>query len=87
MVISAVVAVALGLAPIEDVGKPQLIQVDRSMAEAIGRYTQFVDKAGRTHVRGFDRLGRAYDLTIYSNGHVQGQAGSWDVSFDVKDAA
>ena len=87
MVISAVVAVALGLASVDDGKKPQLIQVDKSVAAAIGRYTQSVDKAGRTHVRGFDRFGRAYDLTIDGNGHVQGQAGSWDVSFDVRDAA
>jgi len=87
MMMSAVVAIALGVAPVPESGSPQLVQVDAKMAAQIGRYRQFTDRSGKTHVRGFDRLGRAYDLTIDKNGHVQGQAGNWDVSFDVTDAA
>jgi hypothetical protein len=88
MIIGTVVAVALGLTPVKESKSPQLVQVDEAkIAAEIGRYTQSVGKDGKTHIRGFDRLGRAYDLTIDVNGHVQGDAGAWYVSFDVKDAA
>jgi hypothetical protein len=88
MLIGTVVAVALGLAPMNESKTPQLVQVDEAkIAAQIGRYTQKVGRDGKTHIRGFDRLGRAYDLTMDANGHVQGDVGVWYVSFDVKDAA
>ena len=88
MIITSVVAVALGLTPVRESKSPQLVQVDEAkIAAQIGRYTQEVGRDGRTHVRGFDRLGRAYDLAIDSKGHVDGEVGVWNVSFDVKDAA
>lgn len=88
MVISAIVAVALGVAPVKESNSPQLVQVDEArIAAQIGRYKESRGKDGKTHVRGFDRLGRAYDLAIDANGHVQGQVGNWDVTFDVQDAA
>ena len=87
MMISAIVAVALGLTPVTESKSPQLVRVDEKIAAQIGKYKQFEGKDGKTHVRGFDRLGRSYDLSIDAAGHVTGQAGSWDVSFDVADAA
>lgn len=88
MMMSAVVAVALGLTPVKDSASPQVVTFDEAqIARQIGRYKQFTGKDGTTHVRGFDQLGRAYDLAIDSNGHVTGEAGSWYVTFDVKDAA
>ena len=87
MIISAIVAVALGLTPVKESSAPQLVEVDQKTVAAIGRYSQFTDKDGRTHVRGFDRLGRAYDIAIDSNGHVEGDVGDWHVVYDVTDAA
>ncbi len=88
MLLSTVVAVAVGVAPIKEVGTPQLVHVDEArIAAQVGRFTQSLGKNGTTHVRGFDRLGRAYDLAIDSKGHVQGQVGDWNVTFDVRDAA
>lgn len=87
MMMSAVVAVALGLTPVTESKSPQLVQVDDRIAAKVGRYKQFTGKDGKTHVRGFDRLGRAYDLAIDSKGHVQGDVGNWYVTFDVRDAA
>jgi len=87
MIISAVVAVALGLTPVKESGAPQLVRIDDRTAAAIGRYQQFTGKDGKTHVRGFDRLGRAYDLAIDSKGHVEGEVGDWHVTYDVSDAA
>ena len=87
MVVSGIVAIALGLTPVAESKSPQLVQVDEKIAAQVGKYEQFVGKDGKTHVRGFDRLGRAYDLTIDAQGHVTGQAGSWEVSFDAADPA
>jgi hypothetical protein len=88
MLIGTVVAVALGLAPMNESKAPQLVKVDESrIAAQIGHYTQEVREDGKTRIRGFDRLGRAYDLTMDASGHVQGDVGAWYVSFYVKDAA
>ena len=38
MIISAVVAVALGLTPVKESSAPQLVQIDASTAAAVGRY-------------------------------------------------
>ena len=88
MLISTIVAVAIGITPVKDSGSPQLVQVDEArIAEQVGKFTQESRKDGSTRVRGFDRLGRAYELAIDSKGHVDGQVGDWNVTFDVKDAA
>jgi hypothetical protein len=88
MLISTIVAVAVGITPIKESGSPQLVQVDEAkIAEQVGRFTQETRKDGSTRVRGFDRLGRAYELAVDSKGHVQGHVGDWVVTFDVKEAA
>ena len=87
MLISTVVAVALGLTPVNESKSPQLVQVDDKVAAQIGHYQQFTGRDGRTHVRGFDRLGRAYDIAVDAKGHVDGQIGDWFVSFDAADPA
>ena len=87
MLISAVVAVALGLTPVKESRAPQLVRVDDKIAAQIGRYKQYTGKDGRTHVYGYDRLGTAYDLAIDSKGHVEAQVGNWFVTFDAVDAA
>jgi hypothetical protein len=88
MIIGAVVAVALGLTPVKESAEPQLVNFDAAkIAAQVGRYQQYAGKDGKTHVRGFDQLGRGYDLTIDANGHVEGTAGDLYVTFNVKDAA
>ncbi|WP_155264323.1 hypothetical protein [Sphingomonas segetis] len=86
MMISAIVAVALGLTPVTESKSPQLVEVDDKIAARIGKYEQLAGRDGKTRVRGFDRLGRAYDLSIDANGHVTGQVGNWEVTFDAADA-
>jgi hypothetical protein len=88
MIISAIVAVAVGVTPVEYSNAPQTVKFDeKKIAAQVGPYAQSVRKDGSTQVHGFDRLGRAYNLNITANGHVTGQVGSWDVTFDVTDAA
>jgi len=88
MIMSAVLAVALGLAPVKDSGSPQLVRFNEAdVASQVGRYRQFTGKDGKTHLRGFDRLGRAYDIAVDANGHVEGEVGEWHVSYDVTDPA
>lgn len=88
MLISTIVAVALGVAPVKESNETQRVEIDESrIAAQVGRYTQSLGKDGKTHVRGFDRLGRSYDLAIDSRGHVEGRVGDFNVTFDVKDAA
>lgn len=87
MIISTVVAVALGLIPVKESKSPQLVQPDDKVAAQIGRYEQFIGRDRRTHIRGYDRLGRSYDIAIDSKGHVDGEVGEWLVSFDASDPA
>jgi hypothetical protein len=87
MLMSAVLAVALGLTPVKEDGRPELVQVDPQATEMIGRYSQTVDSRGRTHVRGFDRLGRAYELTLDGKGNVEGSVGAWAVEFHITQAS
>ena len=85
MLISAIVAVALGVAPVNSSSR-QIVSVDEAkVAKQIGRYTQSKGKDGKTYIRGFDRRGRAYNLAIDAKGHVQGQVGNYDIAFDVQD--
>ena len=87
MLTSAVLAIALGVAPINESTAPQLVSYDEATVSAqVGRYKQSIRKDGSTEVRGIDRLGRVYHLTIAANGHVAGEVGDWYVTFDVKDA-
>jgi len=88
MMIGTVVAIALGLTPVTESKSPQTVAVDETkIAAKIGHYKQYAGKDGKTYVRGFDRAGRAYDLSIDTNGHVQGRVGNMDITFDVRDAA
>lgn len=86
MLMTTILAVALGYAPVKE-GVAQIVIPDASLELMVGRYSQTVDKTGRTHVRGFDRLGRAYDLTLDGAGKVEGSVGDWYVTLQVKDAS
>ena len=88
MMMNAVLAVALGLTPVNPNGAPQTIRVSDSAIAQIGSYTQSIDRKGRTHLNGVDhRTGAPYDFTVEANGDVQGTLGPWNVSFNVKDAS
>ncbi len=83
MIISAVLTVALGLTPVRETNEPQVINFDEARLSAqLGSYQQTVRDDGSVQVSGFDRSGRAYKLTISTSGHVTGEVGDWDVTFD-----
>lgn len=89
MLMNAVLAVALGLAPMKVGQQVQVIQYKASdYAGLIGRYSQSVDKRGTTHLTGFDRLtGKPFDLAVAQDGHVAGNVGDMYITFEISERA
>jgi hypothetical protein len=80
---TTVIAVALGLAPIPANGTVQLVGADTE--KMIGQYSETVDDTGTTHLRGVNRKnGQIYHITVNPYGRVEGSVGDWTVSFNVK---
>ena len=84
MIMSTVVAVALGLTPVQNDGLAQLIAGDYSAK--VGRYSQFTDHRGTTYLYGHDRRGVAYKLVMDKHGYVEGEVGDRQVNFRVQEA-
>jgi len=89
MIMNAVLAVALGLAPVKSGQQVQVIQYNATdYAGLIGRYHQSTDRSGTTHLTGFDRLtGRPFDIAVADNGRVEGTVGELYVTFKVSQRA
>jgi hypothetical protein len=89
MIMNAVLAVALGLAPTSPTEATQTFRYDaRDYAGLIGRYSQSTDGRGTTHLRGFDRLtGKPFDLAVAEDGRVEGSVGDNVVTFTISEAA
>lgn len=79
---STIVAVALGLTPVNADGTVQ--PISEREAHMIGRYSEFIDDTGTTHLRGMNRMtGELFDLTVNPQGRVEGSVGGWVVTFQV----
>jgi len=89
MLMNAVLAVALGLAPIKAGHDAQVIHYrPGDYAGLIGRYSQATDSRGTTYLRGFDRLtGRPFDIAVAKDGQVEGSVGDMYVTFHVSEGA
>ena len=89
MIMNAVLAVALGLAPMKSGQEVQVIQFNPSdYSGLIGRYNQSTDRGGTTHLSGFDRLtGRPFDIAVAKDGRVEGTVGETYVTFNVSEGA
>jgi hypothetical protein len=89
MTMNAILAVALGLTPVNYSDAPQTIRVDEAQAaKQVGHYVQSVDSKGRTRLSGFDRRsGSPYEVTVDQRGNVQGTVGPWYVTFKVEPAS
>ncbi len=86
MLMTTVVAIALGLAPVDRDGS--VAPSRDNYASIVGRYTQTVDRDGNTRLRGFNRLnGAPYDLKVRKDGRVEGDVGAFYVTFGVKEVA
>jgi hypothetical protein len=84
MIIATVVAVALGLAPVNESKASETVSGDYS--KAIGLYSQTVDRRGTSHVRGIDSRGVPYELMLDKRGNVEATVGDRVVSFRVQEA-
>ena len=83
---STIVAVALGLVPVQSDGTVQLIS--DTDQRRVGSYQENVDDTGTTHIKGFDRRsGQPYHLTINPFGRVAGSVGDTVVTFTVQSKA
>ena len=85
MLISTVVAVALGVAPIDQASPTGVVAGDFS--SQIGRFSQTVDRRGTTHVRGTDRHGASYEIVVDRHGYVEANIGDRVVTFQAQDAS
>ena len=85
MLLSAVVAVALGVAPIDQATPAQTVSGDYT--SQVGKFSQRVDRRGTTHVSGVDRRGSSYDITLDRHGYVEAIVGDQVVTFQVMDAS
>ena len=83
MMMTTVVAVALGLAPVQESSAPQTVSGDYSAA--VGRYSQTVDRRGTSYVRGVDSRGVSYELVLDKRGYVEATVGERAVSFRVRE--
>jgi len=83
MLMSTIVAVALGVAPVKQ--DPQTIAGDYS--SKIGTYSQSIDSRGTAHVSGRDARGQTYQLTVDRNGYVEATVGEHVVNFRVQEAS
>jgi hypothetical protein len=84
MLTTAVLAVALGLAPVNQDGSVDMARVNSAQ---VGHYTQTIDARGSTRVSGRDARGRCYDLVMDRHGHVEARVGDHVVWFDVSEPA
>jgi hypothetical protein len=84
MLMPVVVAVALGIAPVNHDGS--VPGSNENYAAKIGHYTESVDRRGTTHITGRDSNGRRYELVMTKNGYVEASVGEHDISFRVENA-
>jgi hypothetical protein len=83
MLMSTVVAVALGMAPVKQDGT-----VTGDYSKIVGRFSQTIDKRGMTRLSGFHRVtGAPFEITIDKDGNVEGTVGELMITFQVRQAA
>jgi hypothetical protein len=84
MLMSTVVAVAIGMAPVPD---DAMYVVSGDYSARVGRFAETVDRRGNRHLKGFSpTTGAPYDLIVHRDGRVEGTVGDLVVSFRVREA-
>ena len=85
---SAILAVALGLAPVGHGGAQQVRVAPAAVAQAVAGYAETVDRRGAAHLTGLDRrTGQRFDIRIDPAGHVEAVVGAWLYTFRVSNGA
>ena len=85
MLMDAVLAVALGLVPVED--SPGSTKVHVREPQLVKDYSQRIDGRGKVHLRGIDpRSGRTFYVTVSKTGNVKGWVGDRYVIFHASSA-
>ena len=85
MMMDAVLAVALGVVPVET---PSPVKVHVSPTQMVKAYRQRVDRSGKVHLSGVDpRTGVRYYVTVGKAGQVRGWVGQRYVSFRASPAS
>ena len=85
MLMTTVVAVALGFAPVNQDGSVQSPQ--DNFASIVGRISDSTGRDGKRHLRGFNRLnGNSYALAVDGDGKVEGRVGDSYVTFQLRQA-
>jgi hypothetical protein len=84
-VMTTIVAVALGLTPVQGDGTVQ--PVNDSTTRVIGRYSETTDDTGTTHLQGINRrTGESFHITVNPYGRVEGSVGEKVVTFNFANA-
>lgn len=82
-IMNTIVAVALGLVPVNADGTVQV--VGASETREIGRISQTTIFNGTTRLKGFTRThGKRFNLDVAPDGRVKGIVGDYDISFRVR---
>lgn len=83
MLMSTIVAVTLGMAPIAQDGT-----VTGDYSNIVGRYSQTIDRRGTTHLSGFHRVtGAPFEIAVDKDGNVEGIVGDMVITFKARETA
>ena len=83
MLMPTIIAVALGIAPVNQDGS---VATATDYSGQVGQYSQIIDRRGTTHVKGRDSRGRTYELVMNKNGYVDASFGELSIRFRVQHA-
>ena len=83
MLMSTVIAVALGMAPVPD---DATYTVSGNYSARVGRFSETLDRRGNRHIKGYSPItGSPYDLIVHRDGRIEGQVGERVVTFRVSE--
>lgn len=85
MLMTTVVAVALGFAAVNRDGSVQA--TSDNYASLVGPIAERIDSDGTRHLRGFNRIsGASYEVVVDKDGNVEATIGEQSITFHVRQA-
>lgn len=85
MIMATIVAVALGLVPVDQSRAAQIVTGDYSTQ--IGHFSRSVDSRGTIYLKGRDRHGLPYEIVMDRRGFVEAIVGEHVVHFRAQEAS